>query len=139
MSIKITDLIKQVEGELLEEIEEMDIDKGCIERIKRRTMEKIKEAPSSKATSRTRKGSFKLRKMKKILIIAAILGALIGIGVGAISISPTLQEFFSKQLNLVLPHAQEIQKSINDNGVTMTVDTAVAGNSGGLIILRLII
>lgn len=34
MSIKITDLIKQVEGELLEEIEEMDIDKGCIERIK---------------------------------------------------------------------------------------------------------
>lgn len=137
MSIKITDLIKQAEDELLEEIEEMDIDRECIERIKRRTMEKIKEAPSSKATSRRIKGSFKLRKMKKGLIIAAILGALIGIGVGAISISPTLQEFFSKQLNLVLPHAQEIQKSINDNGVTMTVDTAVAGNSGGLIILRI--
>lgn len=43
MSIKVTDLIKQAEGELLEEIEEMDIDKGCIERIKRRTMEKSRK------------------------------------------------------------------------------------------------
>lgn len=136
MSRKITDLMEQLETQLLEEIEEIDVDKVCAERIKGHTMEKIQESQFFKDIRRKRRGHFKLGRMKKTFVIAIILSALIGIVVGAVSISPTLQEFFSKQLNLVLPHAQEVQKSVSQNGVTMTVDTAIAGNSGGLIVLR---
>lgn len=151
MSKKITELMEHLEEELLEHIAEIEVDEESAKRIKERTKCKIEERQELEESEKdeiqqiysktidlreTKKGPIRIGKLKKTLLIAAALCGLIGVAVGAISISPTLQEFFSERLDLVTPHAQDIQKSVSDNGITMTVDTAVAGNSGGIVILR---
>lgn len=159
MSKQITELMEHLEDELLENITEIELDEGSVKRIKERTKCKIEEREGSEESKKkqeeyfvgdktqhsssqpidlqeAKKGRVKLGKLKKALLIAAVLCGLMGVAVGAISISPTLQEFFSERLDLVTPHAQDIQKSVSHNGVTMTVDTAVAGNSGSILILR---
>lgn len=166
MSKKISEFMEHLEEELIEGIEDAKVNKKMADRIKTQALQGIRIAEENNAVEGTdivggneeesvvsktdseaqqkyieRQTKVKpirfMKNFKKALLIAAALCALIGGTVGAISVSETLQEFFSESLELVLPDTQEINQSMSQNGVTMTVKTAVADNTGGLVVIQL--
>lgn len=125
MEKKLTDLIEMLEDDLLEDIEEQEVDEDMAQRIKSRALE-----PTSKKIV-----PFKRPRIKRILLVAVITG-LLTTTIGAISSNKTLRQFFNQHLSILLPSTQEVAKSISYNGITMTIDTAFGGNSGGVIVIN---
>ncbi|MGL4345190.1 MAG: hypothetical protein ACRCTE_08340, partial [Cellulosilyticaceae bacterium] len=132
MDHKISELLNTIEDDLIEIIEDVSVSPQLTKRIQARSLREISATqPSGKSYAKP------CRILKRTLMIAAILLLLTFSVMGAISISPTLQDFFGDRLNLILPSVQGINQSVSQNGVTMTVETALASNSGALIVVHL--
>ncbi|PHV70071.1 hypothetical protein CS063_12255 [Sporanaerobium hydrogeniformans] len=134
MRLKVSNLVESLQEEILKEIDEVYVEEELKLNIKRKTLEKIYANNESSFKQEASKKVYR-RTTKRFLALVAVLIGSVGILVGAMSVNDSIYEWFSENISVILPHAQEINASVSQNGLTVTVDTAVAGNSGGLILI----
>ena len=136
MSKKISDIVELIEENLVEEIEQVEISEEEAMHIKENILKKIEDFTEENPIEIKKYRKSSKKALKRFWMIAAILGLLVTTAIGAIGISETIGRFFKEQMSLLLPNTQEINEAVSKNGVTMTVDTAIASDNGGIVILH---